>query len=87
MEPNRRLRLEAAMRLPGRAWLTFEVEPEADDTSQLTLRAEFEPRGMTGRLYWFVLLPVHAVMFRGMIRAIGRLALAEAGPHARRARA
>lgn len=80
MEPDRRLRLAATMRLPGRAWLDFEVTPVADGSSRLIQRAEFEPRGVLGRLYWYALRPVHAVMFAGMIRAIARLGQAAADP-------
>ena len=72
LEPDRRLRLIATMKMPGRAWLTFEVSARTDGSSRLTQRAEFEPRGALGRLYWYVLLPVHTVMFGGMIRAIAR---------------
>jgi uncharacterized protein YbjT (DUF2867 family) len=72
-EPGRRLRLAAEMRVPGRAWLEFEVVP--DGTGALVHQtAVFEPRGLTGRLYWYALLPVHAVIFGGMLRKIAELA-------------
>jgi len=88
MVPDRRLRLTATMRLPGRAWLSFEVAPGPGGATELTQRAEFEPRGVAGRLYWYALLPVHAVMFRGMIRAIARLGRAESSaPRTTHARA
>ena len=73
-EPDRRLRLFAEMRLPGRAWLEFRVE---SDGSFTTLRqiAQFEPRGLVGLLYWYLLLPVHAIMFRQMLKHISTAAL------------
>ena len=72
-EPGRRLRLAAEMRVPGRAWLEFEVVP--DGTGALVHQtAVFEPTGLTGRLYWYALLPVHAVLFGGMLRKIAELA-------------
>ena len=72
-EPGRRLRLTAEMRVPGRAWLEFEVVP--DGTGALVHQtAVFEPTGLTGRLYWYALLPVHAVIFGGMLRKIAELA-------------
>ncbi len=71
--PGRRLRLRARMKMPGRAWLSFEVESRQGG-SRLRQTAEFEPRGLAGRLYWYALLPVHAVMFAGLIRAIARRA-------------
>ena len=68
-EPERRLRLFAEMRVPGRAWLEFRAEPEGPYTV-LHQSAYFEPRGLGGLLYWYLLWPIHEVMFRGMLRRI-----------------
>ena len=46
------------------------LDKHLDGSSRLTQRAEFEARGVVGRLYWYALPPVHAIMFAGMIRAI-----------------
>jgi len=73
-EPGRRLRLFAEMRIPGRAWLEFRAEPDGPFTV-LRQIAQFEPRGLTGLLYWYLLWPVHEVMFRGMLRCIAAAAL------------
>jgi uncharacterized protein YbjT (DUF2867 family) len=70
-EPGRRLRLAAEMKVPGRAWLEFDVEPAADGAI-VHQTAVFEPAGLSGLIYWYVLLPVHAVIFAGMLRAIAR---------------
>ena len=77
IERPRRLRLTAEMKLPGRAWLEFEVQPV---TAGVTLRqtATFDPVGLSGLAYWYVLFPVHEVVFRGMIRNLGRAAVAAA---------
>lgn len=75
-EPDRMLRLRAEMKVPGRAWLQFEVEPDADG-SIITQTAVFDPHGLAGRAYWFALLPVHAFMFRGMLRRIAAAAGAD----------
>jgi uncharacterized protein YbjT (DUF2867 family) len=72
-EPGRRLRLQAEMRLPGRAWLEFEVEPHGDG-SVIRQTATFDPVGLAGRAYWHALYPIHALMFRGMLRRIAQLA-------------
>jgi len=72
-EPNRRLRLLAEMRVPGRAWLEFEARPAAGGTL-LRQTATFEPHGLLGLLYWHLLTPVHAVMFRMMLRRIAQSA-------------
>ena len=71
VEPGRMLRLRAEMKVPGRAWLQFEVN--GDDT-QSTIRqtAIFEPRGVAGLLYWYALYPVHRMIFSGMLRGIAR---------------
>lgn len=72
-EPNRLLRLSAEMRLPGRAWLEFEVE---DQGNSATIRqtALFDPSGLWGRVYWHALYPLHQIVFGGMLRAIARAA-------------
>ncbi len=58
LEPNRRLRLTAEMKLPGRAWLEFEVEGDAPSTT-IRQTAIFDPVGLPGRLYWYALFPLH----------------------------
>jgi uncharacterized protein YbjT (DUF2867 family) len=79
LEPNRRLRLRAEMRLPGRAWLQFDVTPRAGGGSVIRQTAIFDPRGVFGRLYWYALVPIHHYVFAGMLRGIGRAA-ARGGP-------
>jgi uncharacterized protein YbjT (DUF2867 family) len=68
-EPDRRLRLLAEMKVPGRAWLEFEVEPVAGG-SVVRQTAMFEPAGLSGLAYWYLLYPFHAWIFRGMLREI-----------------
>jgi uncharacterized protein YbjT (DUF2867 family) len=82
-EPGRRLRLAAEMKLPGRAWLEFEVEP-AGNGAIVHQTAVFEPVGLFGLMYWYVLLPVHVLIFGGMLRAVARLA--QRGPIEARSR-
>jgi uncharacterized protein YbjT (DUF2867 family) len=74
-EPGRRLRLAAEMKVPGRAWLEFQVEPAAGGAI-VHQTAVFEPVGLSGLAYWYALLPIHTVMFGGMLRAIARRAQA-----------
>lgn len=69
VEPGRLLRLRAEMKLPGRAWLDFEVTREQDETV-IRQTAVFDPTGLTGLLYWWALYPAHAVVFRGMLAGI-----------------
>jgi uncharacterized protein YbjT (DUF2867 family) len=68
-EPDRLLRLRAEMRLPGRAWLEFEATPDRHGT-RIRQTARFDPTGVAGRLYWYGLLPIHAAIFRRMLRSI-----------------
>jgi uncharacterized protein YbjT (DUF2867 family) len=70
-EHGRLLRLSAEMRLPGRAWLQFEVNP---DEGGATIRqtAIFDPVGLFGLAYWYILYPAHSLIFGGMLRAIAR---------------
>jgi hypothetical protein len=77
-EPDRRLRLFAEMKVPGRAWLEFRVEADGSSTV-ITQLAQFEPRGLSGLLYWHLLGPIHELMFRGMLRRIAAAALSVRG--------
>lgn len=62
---EKRLLLYAEMKLPGEAWLEFRIKNEI-----LIQTATFRPLGLWGRLYWYSVLPLHAVIFRGMIDRI-----------------
>ncbi len=72
-EPNQRLLLRAEMKLPGRAWLEFIVEPTALG-SLIHQRAIFDPLGIGGILYWYMLYPIHRLIFRGLIKQLARQA-------------
>jgi hypothetical protein len=74
-EPDRRLRLAAEMRLPGRAWLEFEVEVAKNgEGSTIRQTAVFDPVGLLGLAYWYGVYPIHARVFAGMLRGIARRA-------------
>lgn len=74
VEPGRSLRLRAEMKVPGRAWLVFEVRDEGEGLSRMVQTAVFEPRGLFGVLYWYALYPLHQVIFSGMANEIRRRA-------------
>jgi uncharacterized protein YbjT (DUF2867 family) len=74
-EPDRRLLLQAEMKLPGRAWLEFEVEAR-EGGATIRQTAVFEPLGLLGLGYWYSLYSVHGLVFRGMLRNIARAATA-----------
>ena len=69
LEPDRRLRLSAEMKLPGHAWLDFEVCSDATGTV-IRQTASFDPRGLLGRAYWYAVFPLHQFIFGGMLRGI-----------------
>lgn len=75
IEPDRMLRLRAEMRLPGRAWLQFEIEGDISNCS-IRQTAIFDPVGVLGLAYWYALYPLHVLIFRGMLRGIARAARA-----------
>lgn len=75
LKPHRLLRLAAEMKVPGRAWLEFEVRSEGE-TATIRQTAMFDPLGFFGRAYWYALYPLHQLVFGGMLRGIARAALA-----------
>jgi uncharacterized protein YbjT (DUF2867 family) len=74
VEKGRLLRLRAEMKVPGRAWLQFQVKALEKNKSSLTQSAFFEPKGLRGFLYWYLMYPLHVIIFRGMIKKIKRAA-------------
>lgn len=76
-EPDARLRLAAEMKVPGRAWLQFDVAPRGEGGSTVRQTAVFDAAGLLGRCYWHALYPVHVVLFRGLLRSIARRAVRE----------
>ena len=77
-EPNRRLSLVAEMKVPGRAWLQFEVESNSLG-SVIRQTAIFDPAGLAGLLYWYTLYPVHYYIFKGMLHKIAEIAERKSG--------
>lgn len=75
IDPGTCLVLKAEMKLPGRAWLRFDLEPD-ETPGNCTLRqtAIFDPHGVAGLAYWYALYPLHEFIFAGMCRNIARAA-------------
>ncbi len=71
VDPPRLLRLRAEMRLPGEGWLQYELEPQEDGTL-VRQTAVFDPKGVLGRAYWYLVLPFHHFVFEGTLRGIDR---------------
>jgi lipocalin/uncharacterized protein YbjT (DUF2867 family) len=80
-EPDRLLRLSAGLKLPGRGWLEFRVDPlDGGARSLIRQTATFDPKGIAGRLYWYGVLPLHALVFRGLLRRIAQRAVRDTAP-------
>ncbi len=64
---EKRLLLFAEMKLPGEAWLEFKI-----NDGMLTQTATFRPKGLAGRLYWYTVLPLHGLIFNGLVKALSK---------------
>ena len=78
LEPGRLLRLAAEMKIPGRLWLQFEVDPHEHTSAQIRQTTVFDPAGYVGVAYWDLFCPVHHFAFSAMLRAIARAVTAGA---------
>ena len=65
IKEQKRLLLYAQMKLPGQAWLEFDIQP-----GYLVQTAHFIPRGLLGRLYWYSVLPFHHLVFSNLARSL-----------------
>jgi len=65
IKEGKRLLLYAQMKVPGKAWLEFDIQPE-----QLVQTAHFLPKGVIGRLYWYLLAPIHYFVFSDLAQSI-----------------
>lgn len=72
------LRLRAEMKVPGDAWLEWRITDEGDGNTSLRQLARFHPRGLSGRAYWWLLLPIHKIIWKQL--ALRLAADAEGGP-------
>ena len=72
-----RLLLFAEMKLPGEAWLEWEIL----DQKELVQTAIFRPNGLLGRLYWSSVIPFHHIIFQRMGAVIaGQISLRDEKP-------
>jgi len=72
LEQDRSLSLRAEMRLPGQALLDFRIGANSAQNCTLRQTALFEPRGLFGLMYWYAVLPLHGIVFKGMLAGIQR---------------
>jgi uncharacterized protein YbjT (DUF2867 family) len=66
--PGEELKLYAEMILPGKAWLEFKIEEMSGGHLRLIQQATFQPRGLGGQLYWFMVAPFHFLVFPTMLK-------------------
>jgi hypothetical protein len=78
MIPDRHLTLQAEMKMPGVAILEFDVRAASSNDSTVVLTATYTTDSMWGRLYWWVLFPVHYILFRGLLRGLAQRAISVA---------
>jgi hypothetical protein len=70
LELGQRLQLKAEMKAPGLGWMEWRINEQPGGEVILTQIAYFAPHGFLGFLYWYILLPVHRLVFNGLMRAI-----------------
>lgn len=69
IQPNKRLLLRAEMKLPGRAWLEFNIGKEGNKR-RLSVTAYYDTETLFGTIYWYVFLPFHHFIFYRLISEI-----------------
>ncbi len=72
VDQDRVLRLAAEMKIPGRLWLQFELSPAEDGGTHIRQTTVFDPAGYVGLVYWYLLCPVHHLVFSRMLRGLAR---------------
>jgi len=69
LKKDERLLLRAEMKIPGKAWLEFKID-KFDEQNKLSVIAYFNHKGVVGRLYWYIFVPFHKIIFKNLIREI-----------------
>lgn len=72
VKKNEALVLRAEMKVPGRAWLKWEFDPQPNGMTRICQTAIFDPLGMPGLGYWFLVTPLHDYVFAGLLNRIAR---------------
>lgn len=77
LESGRLLRLRAELKSPGEGWMEWSVKAQGSRGTVLVQKAYFAPKGVPGFLYWYLLYPVHALVFAGLVRGIAHWSFRE----------
>ncbi len=70
LEPGHLMRLKSEIKAPGLGWMEWRIQEQPEGGVLITQMAYFAPHGLLGFLYWYILLPVHRLVFKGLLRAI-----------------
>jgi uncharacterized protein YbjT (DUF2867 family) len=69
LQPNARLLLRAEMKLPGKAWLEFNIQDEVSQR-RLSIIVHYYTHSLWGKVYWYIFLPLHRLLFNNLIKQI-----------------
>jgi len=70
IKPNKMIRLKVEMKLPGNGWLEFEAKPVKDNLTDIVQTVFFAPKGLFGIAYWYLLQPIHRLIFAKIINKL-----------------
>jgi hypothetical protein len=70
IEPNKMIRLKVEIKLPGNGWLQFEAKPIKDNLTCIVQTVFFAPKGLFGIVYWYLLQPIHRLIFDKIINKL-----------------
>lgn len=82
IEPGQLVRLRDEYNPAGSFWLQWEAQLLPDSRTRLSQTIFFAPKGLPGLAYWFLFSGLHARIFSGLLREIGRKAEARGMPGA-----
>jgi hypothetical protein len=74
IEPGQRVRLRDEYNPAGSFWLQWEAQLLPDGRTRLIQTIFFAPKGVWGLVYWSLFYGLHARIFSGLLREIGRKA-------------
>ena len=75
LDPGRLYRLRAEVKAPGTGWMEWRIRPQPEGMILLSQIAYFAPNGIAGFLYWYILFPIHHLVFAGLFKRIAQRAM------------
>lgn len=74
LDENKLIIFRSEMKMPGQTWLLFEIVPVSPTETTLILKSFYEPGSFWGHIFWYVLLPAHPFLYKGMLKEIAAVA-------------